>query len=400
MKKLALGIVVLAALGGGAFGLFEWLGAEPEMQGPTWVVRRGEIVETATATGTIEPHVQVEVKSRASGEVIEVLVAEGDTVEAGDLLVRLDPADAERALREARVAERRARADVAQARASLAVAQAEAGEAGAHHDVQERGAALGLVSSEQQRTAAHSARVAQSNVALRRAQVAAAEAALETARLAVEEAERRLRETEIRAPFPGTVLSVPIERGSIVSSALTNVSGGTTLLTLADLSDLRVVGAIDEAQIGRVRVGQRVVIRVDAYPEREFGGTVSRVSPLGTATNSVVTFDVEITVTDEHASLLRSGMSADVEIVTDERRGVLLVPLAAVRSRGPARFVRLESGEERRIRTGATDGRFLEVLEGLEEGDRIDLATPRPAALREQRPGSPFPMGPRSRGRR
>src|SRR5690606_25648795 len=130
MKKIALGLVALAAVGGGALGLFGWLGSEPEEESPTYVVRRGEIVETATATGTIEPHVQVEVKSRASGEVIEVLVSEGATVEAGALLVRLDPADAERAVREARVAERRAQADVAQARASLAVAQAEAGEAG------------------------------------------------------------------------------------------------------------------------------------------------------------------------------------------------------------------------------------------------------------------------------
>src|SRR5690606_40571145 len=101
-------------------------------------------------------------KSRASGEVIEVLVEEGATVEAGQLLVRLAPADAERAVREAQVAERRARADLAQARAQLAVAEAEAGEAGANRAVQQRGVELGIVSQEQQRTASHGANVAQS----------------------------------------------------------------------------------------------------------------------------------------------------------------------------------------------------------------------------------------------
>jgi HlyD family secretion protein len=377
MKKALIAAGVLVLIGGAVTAAALTFGGETEQRGPTYVVRRGDLVETAAATGTIEPYVQVEVKSRASGEVIEVLVEEGATVEAGQLLVRLDPADAERGLREAEVAERRARADLAQAQAQLAVAQAEAAEAGVSLDVSERGAELGVVSQEQRRTASHAARIAASNVALRRAQVQASQAALETARLGVDNARRRLQEMEIRAPIAGTVLSVPIERGSIVSSAVTTVSGGTTLLTLADLSALRVRGSIDEAQIGRVRVGQPVIIRVDAYPDREFQGRVTRVSPLGVQTTNVVTFDVEIAITDEGASLLRSGMSADLEIETGRRSNVLLVPLSAVHSRGGHRFVRLANGEQRRIVTNATDGMRLEVVEGLAEGDVLDLAVRR-----------------------
>ncbi len=377
-------------------------GAPEAPSAPEYVVRTGDIVETASASGTIEPHVMVEVKPRASGEVIELLAEEGAAVSAGDVLVRLDPTDAERAVREAEVAERRARADVAQARANLAVADADSGEAGANRDVQDRGADLGLVSQEQRRTATHSAQVASANVALRRAALQSAQAALETAELGTEDARRRLAETEIKAPIAGTVLSVAVERGTIVSSPMTNVSGGSTILTIADLSDLRVMGAIDEAQIARVQVGQPVVIRVDAYPNREFSGEVSRVSPLGETVSNVVTFDVEITITDREASLLRSGMSADLEIVTERREHVLLVPLTAVHSRGPARFVRLVSGEERRIRTGATDGDDLEVLEGLSEGDRIDLAAPASGSGGggPQRGGGPFPFGGPRRGGR
>jgi len=178
------------------------------------------------------------------------------------------------------------------------------------------------------------------------------------------------------------------------------VDGGTALMTLADLSDLRVVGSIDEASIGRVEVGQPVIIRVDAYPDRQLEGEVSRVAPLGVATTNVVTFDVEITITDEDASILRSGMSADLEIVTSKREGVLVVPLAAVHSRGARRFVRLANGEERRIVTGATDGMRLEVLEGVQEGDVLDLAARRPTTAPVRQGGGPFPMGGRRGGRR
>lgn len=370
--------IVGALLLGGGGAAYYFLGSAEERVVPTGevlVVERGELVETAEATGTIEPHVQVEVKSRASGEVIEVLVQEGDSVEAGQLLFRLDPRDAERALEDARVALRRVQAELSQARANLAVTEAQARDAEASREVSARGTERGLVSTEATRTATSAAEVARANVQLRQAAIAASNASLAAARLAVADAEQRLTEMAIVAPVAGTVLSVAVERGSIVASAVTNVSGGTALATVADLTDLRVIGAIDEAQIARVQVGQDVEIRVDAYPRRTFRGRVERVAPLGVALTNVVTFDVEIVVTDEDASLLRSGMSADLAIVTGRDEGVL-VPLAAVRSSGTRRYVMLESGEERTIRTGATDGRRIAVREGLAEGDRVLASGP------------------------
>ncbi|MCB9617382.1 MAG: efflux RND transporter periplasmic adaptor subunit [Sandaracinus sp.] len=373
-KKKRLGIVLgLIVLGGG--GVWWWTsrskaGTENAAAREVRAVERGELVETAEATGKIEPHVQVEVKSRTSGEVIEVLVAEGDQVEAGQLLFRLDPRDAERSLEDARVALRRVQAELSQARANLAVTEAQARDADATRDVSARGAERGLVSNEASRTAASSAEVARANVQLRQAAISASQASLAAARLAVADAEQRLSEISIYAPVAGTVLDVAVERGSIVASALTNVNGGTALATVADLTDLRVIGAIDEAQISRVHVGQDVRIRVDAYPERTFEGRVERVAPLGVTATNVVTFDVEIVVTDAEASLLRSGMSADLSIITGRSEGVL-VPLAAVRSNEGRRYVVLASGEERTIRTGGNDGRNLVVVDGLVEGDRI-----------------------------
>lgn len=379
-------------VGGGYYGYQRYAKKdESAVQGPVIEVKRGELREVAAASGVIEPHMQVQIKSRSSGLVTEVLVEEGQHVDANQLMFRLDPVDAERVVKDSRAALRRAQSDLAQARASLTVAEAEAGNARATSDLNQRGAQLGVVAADSERTSKNAANVAVANVELRRAQVAGAEASLEAARLAVDEADRRRVETDIHAPFAGTVLSVEVERGLIVASALTNVSGGSALATLADLSDLRVVGAIDEAQIGRVAVDQKVAIRVDAYPDRTFEGHVFRVSPLGVTKSNVVTFDVEIVVTDREASLLRSGMSADLEIETATLRDVLTVPLGAITTQGKQRLVHMASGEERKVETGATDGQRIVIKSGLNDGDSI-LASPVIASTAPP-PKSMFPMG-------
>lgn len=375
-RVLVSGAVALAIAGSAAGGYAWYQKPSTAPAGPTVEVRRGSLTETAAASGKIEPDVQVEVKSRASGEVIEVLVKEGDQVEAGQLLVRLDPTDAERDLAEARVARDRVKAELAASQASLAVAELDKKNSQKTQEVAEKSAELGLGTSDAARTAAHSTQVAGANITLKRAQLGSAQAQLKAAEFAVQDAETRLKETKIYAPVAGTVLDIAVEKGTIVSSALTNVSGGTAVMTLADLSNLRIIGAIDEAQIGRVAAGQRVDIRVDAHPDRVFQGVVDRVSPLGKETSSVVTFDVEIVIVDKDAGLLRSGMSADVEIVTAEQKDVLLVPLLAVQSTGKRRFVRLASGEERPIQTGATDGTRMVVLDGLSEGDDVLASAP------------------------
>lgn len=383
-RVLVSGAVALAIAGSAAGGYAWYQKPSTAPAGPTVEVRRGSLTETAAASGKIEPDVQVEVKSRASGEVIEVLVKEGDQVEAGQLLVRLDPTDAERDLAEARVARDRVKAELAAAQASLSVAELDRKNSQKSQEVAEKSAELGLGTSDAARSAAHTTQVAGANITLKRAQLGSAQAQLKAAEFAVQDAETRLKETKIYAPVAGTVLDIAVEKGTIVSSALTNVSGGSAVMTLADLSNLRIIGAIDEAQIGRVSAGQRVDIRVDAHPDRVFQGVVDRVSPLGKETSSVVTFDVEIVIVDKDAGLLRSGMSADVEIVTAEQKDVLLVPLLAVQSAGKRRFVRLASGEERPIQTGATDGARMVVLDGLSEGDDVLASAPAATTAKPQ----------------
>lgn len=337
-------------------------------------VERGALVDRASASGTIEPVVQVDVKSRASGEVVEVLAREGERVEAGAPLARIDPRASELALKNAESVERRLRAQLQEAEATAALSKAELAKVSEDVRVSEKGRELGLVASEAGRTTTHARAIAEGTAKLREAQVEGVRAQLEGARLDVAERRRQLDETIVKAPFAGTVLTVDVERGSMVASALTNVSGGSRLLVLADLSELRVIGQLDEAQVGRVAPGLPVDIRVDAYPERTFAGTVARVSPLGELVSNVVTFDVEVVVTDQDAKLLRSGMSADLEVVVATLQDVLLVPLTAVRSEGGRRYVVARGGEKRFVKTGPTDGAKLVVLEGLDEGDELELA--------------------------
>ncbi len=403
-KKRILGGVVAAVLAlsgaGVAYAVYQRAPAQPA--GATLAVRKGNLTETAAASGKIEPAVQVDVKSRASGEVAEVLVKEGDVVQAGQLLVRLDKTDALRDLESAKVARDRAKADVASAAASVQVAELDQANSKTSQELAQKSAELGLGTTDASRTASYASKVSSANLGLRRAQLSASTLSLKTAELNVQDAETRLKETDIYAPIAGTILSVGVEKGTIVSSALTNVGGGSAVITLADLSDLRVIGSIDEAQIGRVKPGQSVEIRVDAYPSQVFKGTVDRVSPLGVETSSVVTFDVEVRVTDAQASLLRSGMSADLEIVTAEQDGVLLVPLSAVQSKNKTRFVRLASGEERPIETGSTDGTDMVVTKGLEEGETILASSPTPASTSTSRSQSSMRggmMGPPPGGR-
>lgn len=373
MRTVIIVLLVLFAAGGGTwYACTRGNNTAPPVR--TAPVEAGDLFITASATGTVAADVQVDVKSRASGEVIEVAVEAGDTVLAGDLLVRLDPTNEERKLRDAEAAMISARARLAQADAALASARANSAEEQAKAQRREAAYAAGLVSAEEVRQQRTAADVSLQTIVQREADIRSARAALEQANLTIADAQQRLRETTISAPVDGTVLSVGVERGSIVSSGVSNVGGGSVLLTLADLNRLYVTVKLDEAQIGAVRAGQDAAVRVDAYPQRTFSGIVERVTPLGTATSNVVTFDIKVLVTDSGAALLLPGMSADVEITTAAHRSQLLVPSAALRSIRGERFVVTAAGETVPVTTGATDGTSTVVTSGLREGDEVVIA--------------------------
>lgn len=398
--RILLPVLLLGAIGGVVAYFLSPAGAKDE---PTKVrmarVHKGELVETAAASGTIEPVRQVDVKSRTSGEVVEVLIAEGDKVSEGQVLFRLDPSELERNVAKAKATLERLQASLQQSKASLTVARYQAVEAKASSDIDAQGVDLGVVAETTKRASMSQARIASATVSQRLADIASMEAQIKAAELDLQVAELNLGYANVVAPFAGTVLALNVEKGTIVASGITNISGGTAALTLGNLEELRVVGQIDEAQIGKVTRGQEVRIRVDAYADRTFAGVVEAVSPLGKNTSNVVTFDVEIRVTDKDAALLRSGMSADLEIVTQKLGDVLLVPLTAIVTKNGQRFVKLADGSEKPVKTGATDGNRIAIVEGLAEGDQIQaIGASAKAVEAPSSSGSPFPMGGRRNG--
>jgi RND family efflux transporter MFP subunit len=193
------------------------------------------------------------------------------------------------------------------------------------------------------------------------AKVVSAQSTLETAQAALEAA-------TMTAPFDGTVISVGAEVGDLVSS-------NTIVLTLADLSALRVRAIVDETDISQVEVGQEVEITFDAFPGRQFRGQVLQVPYQGTLTQNIVTYEVPISLEGGEGVALKPGMTANLRIVVARRENVLLIPAMAVQQGEEGNVVMVQDSPQRltatRVEVGFSDGVYVEVVRGLNEGDQV-----------------------------
>lgn len=256
---------------------------------------------TAEASGELEPVYNVEVKSKASGEILQLYVDSGDEVEPGTLLARVDPRDVENA-------HDQAKADLEVAQARLSIAQAQLGRS------QE------LLDSEV---------ITAQEYEQRELEHANARAALVRAQTNLELAELRLTDVTIRAPVSGTILERRVENGQVIQSATGNVSGGTTLFVMANLDDMRVRTLVDETDMGQLTAGMSATVSVEAFPDRTFQGRIEKIEPLAVVVQNVTMFPV-IVLLDNRSGLLKPGMNAEVEVLVNERLGALTVPNNAV----------------------------------------------------------------------
>jgi len=273
-------------------------------------VEHRDIVVSASAAGVVEPVTTVDVKSKASGEIIEVRVEEGDQVKTGDLLVRVDPRIPKNA--------------VVQAEADSVVASAELSNAESRF---RRSEALFKKQSitEQDFEDARLAR-------------ASAFARLVRSRSALEDAKIAYEETEVRAPSAGTILGRNVEPGSVITSASRDISGGSVLLRMANLDTVQVRGLVDETDIGKIRTDMPVTINVDAYPSKMFNGVVLRVGAEAVVEQNVTMFPVLVRIANPEG-LLRPGMNAEVEVHVGSVKDALAIPNAALRSPADIRDV-------------------------------------------------------------
>lgn len=380
-KKWVFIIIAVLVLGGGGYAIMNWNKSRTTTEPvKTTTVKRGTITEVAALSGTVQANKTVEVKSRASGTVIEIATGSGATVKKGDLLVRLDPVDEQRAVALATVSLDSAKNRLAQAEASLKLTQLQQTEAEAKAEARRKAAQTGSVTAEEVRAAENEVKLAVVNVEMRTSEVASAKTAVTTAQLSLDDANKRLSETTILAPIDATVLSMSVQVGNIISSPISNVGGGVVLCLLGDLTVLHVLGSLDEADVGRVKSRQEVIIKVDAYPERTFEGKVAAIAPLGKSESNVVTFDLDVVVTDKKAGMLKPGMSADLQVVVNRVENTLMVPVTAVKVEGRKQSVATAAGESITIKCGPSDGANVAVLEGIKEGDEVVLNNQRSTA--------------------
>jgi HlyD family secretion protein len=404
----------------------------PEVE-VTAKVERGSVVDSVASEGRVVSNLDVEIKCKASGEIVRLPFDVSESVRKGQLLVELNPVDEERTVRQAQASLASSQAKLVSARESLALDQAnlatdrqraETSLAGARAKAQDARAkadrvkellARRLASQEEYETAETNAVQAASELdaakikpeelkareralELSRQQIRVAEAQVEGDRIALEVTRQRLADTRVTAPMDGVVTQRNVQVGQIISSPISNVGGGTTVLTLSDLRRMFVLASVDEADIGKVRVGQPVRVTVDAFPGKRFEGSVELISPRGVNVSNVVTFEVKIEVTSPEKDLLRPEMTANVEIVAARKDNVPLVPVdAVVRKGGRPRVIVLKpdgTREERQVEVGIGDGQKVEVTAGLSEGETVVVRKlEADSKWKGRQPGSPLMMG-------
>ena len=336
MKHAVIIVVILAALGGGVY-YYVFHMQKKEVVAETTTphkVERGNIMATVASSGRVASNLDVDIKCKASGEIINLPFDISATVQKGDLLVELDPVDMKRELTRAEVqlagSEARLRSaqrnldvatktlatDTLRAEAALASATAKAADAQAKASRTRQLVEKNVSSDEELETSLTAAVQAETELKnaqikleelktqelaleLRRLDVTLAENTVEDNKVAVQMARDRLEDTKVLSPMDGVVAACAVQKGVIISSGVNNVGGGTTIMTLSDLSRLFVYAAVDESDIGRVQLGQAVNIRADAFPGVTFDGRVTRIATKGSNVSNVVTFEVQIEVLGE-----------------------------------------------------------------------------------------------------
>jgi HlyD family secretion protein len=266
-------------------------------------VARRDIVVSASAAGAVEPITTVDVKSKASGEVVAVYVETGDSVKVGDPLVKIDQRQPLNALK--------------QAEANLQVAKAQVENAAAQLKRAEELHKTAAISDQDY----ESAKLADAQAA---AQLVAAQRNEQDSKIAYED-------TDVRAAIKGVILQRNVSPGTVIGSAMSNVGGGTVLLQMANLDTVQVRALVDETDVGKIQPGMPVTITVDAYPNRPFTGDVLKIEPQATVQQNVTMFPVLVRIPNA-GSMLKPGMNAEVEVHVGSRQNVLAVPNAALRT--------------------------------------------------------------------
>ncbi|MBN1571027.1 MAG: efflux RND transporter periplasmic adaptor subunit [Acidobacteria bacterium] len=354
-------------------------------------VERTDLARSVVATGKIEPTTKVEIKSKASGIILNLPVNVGDMVRRGQVICELDQNDLLPRVR--------------QARAALSVAKAALESAHADHErnkVEAIGPDIPFLKRDMERArqifsegviaqsvrdeaeknyvlAVNRQQQAIVNLGVAKAAIAKAEAQVEQSQAALAQSDEDLRNATITSPIDGVVLSRDREVGDAVSSILVMGSGATLIMTVGDLREVYVKGKVDESDIGKVYLGQPARIKVESFKDRNFTGKVTKISPMGVERDNVTTFEVRVSISNESRKLLAT-MTANAEIMLEERKGILAVPEGAIvykKDKSTEVEVPDMSAKDGKRRvpvvTGISNGSKMQIVKGLSEGQQVVL---------------------------
>lgn len=391
-RRIIIGSVAAFILIGGGYGVYAALRPTHEIDpSKLAVAERGDLAKVVVATGKIQPLSKVEVKSKASGMVKKLYVDYNDRVKQGQVLCELDKVQLEAVVREAL-----ANFQAAQASRDSAAAAMERNKVDAEgpdvpflklsmeraEQMYKDGVMAKSVVEDAQKNyqmALNKQMSAQRNLIVSRAEIAKAEAQVAQAKAALENAQEDLRNSTIVSPIDGLVLSRDVSVGDGVSSILILGSQATLVMTLGDTSEVYVQGKVDEADIGKVYLGQAARIVVESFKDKKYIGKVTRISPFGKEKDNVTTFEVRVSISNPTGEL-KANMSANAEIVLEEKKNVLMVPEASLiydkdrKASVEIPDAKSDKGKKKiPVQLGISNGVKTEITAGLNEKQQVVL---------------------------
>jgi HlyD family secretion protein len=362
---------------------------EPKLPAKVGKAEVADIQVKVTEVGNVQPEVKVDVKSAVSGKVISILHRDGDSVKSGDVLARVEP-DLNQA---------QSLADVKNA---LSAARIRFDQAKKNYDQDHSLFESGLLAGKQNRDSEAEYLSAKQEYEKTQEKYNL----VEKSGIPINQSPEKFQGSNVVAPMDGVVLTKNVEIGESITSGVSSFNAGTVLFTVADVSKMIVKAGVNEVDIGKVRVGMPVKITLDAYPKVSFAGRVDRIAPAVRLDDKVRVFDVEIRL-DAQGRELRSGMTANIEMIGEKKPHVLTVPVESVfqRDEGEIVFVKKkidpkkiaeakkpakdENGkpqvdkdawkqffEKRVVVTGLSDNAHVEIVKGLKAGDEVALEDP------------------------
>jgi HlyD family secretion protein len=399
-------VLILFAIIGKSQG---WVGQKKKIEVEIATAEKSTIVEKVSASGQVQPVVEVQLSPEVSGEIIEMTIEEGDSVSKGDFLLRIRPDNFQSALERAKASLNQQQANLAQAKSAEARSQANYERAKQDFTRQKSLYEQKVISQADYQLAEANFKIAEQDLESAKQSVIAGEYIVKSSQATVREAQENLRLTTLRAPMSGIVSKLPVELGETVLG--TSQFQGTEVMRIADLSKMEVKVDVNENDIIRITVGDTAIIDVDSYSfkDKTFKGVVTHIANTANdkiSADAVTEFEVRIQILNSSYRDLvkeegirypfRPGMTASVDIVTEVKKNILTVPLASVTTRSEKDndesdddddsatenlldeeveevvFV-VKDGEAvmTKVETGISDFDRIEIVSGLEEGAQV-----------------------------